>query len=120
MLEWIISSTVLILIVIALRLILKGKISLRLQYALWAIVLLRLIIPVSFGSSIISIGNLTQKAAETEAGQIVSALSDTELPSKTYRAAYDEVAKTQKRASIYLKFLPWNFPKPLITRSWRA
>ena len=106
MLEWIISSTVLILIVIALRLILKGKISLRLQYALWAIVLLRLIIPVSFGSSIISIGNLTQKAAETEAGQIVSALSDTELPSKTYRAAYDEVAKEYAEKGVDISEIP--------------
>lgn len=51
MLEWIISSSVLIAVVIALRFVLKGKISLRLQYALWALVLVRLLIPFSFGSA---------------------------------------------------------------------
>lgn len=107
MLEWVISSTVLILIVIALRFILKGKISLRLQYALWAIVLLRLIVPVNFGSAVISIGNLTQKVAETEAGQLVSALSDTEFPSKTYRAAYDEVAKEYAQRGVDISEIPY-------------
>lgn len=59
MTEWILSSCILILAVIALRTVLKGKISLRLQYALWALVLLRLLIPVSIGSSRISVANLT-------------------------------------------------------------
>ena len=43
MIELIISSSALILIVITLRYILKGKISLRLQYALWVVVLVRLL-----------------------------------------------------------------------------
>lgn len=34
MIEWILSSSILILIVIALRIVFKGKISLRLQYAM--------------------------------------------------------------------------------------
>ena len=59
MTEWILSSCILILAVIALRTVLKGKISLRLQYALWMLVLLRLLIPVSIGSSRISVANLT-------------------------------------------------------------
>ena len=57
--EWILSSSILILVVIGLRTVLKGKISLRLQYALWALVLLRLLIPVNFGSTDISVANLT-------------------------------------------------------------
>lgn len=59
MTEWILSSSILIVSVIGLRTVLKGKISLRLQYALWGLVLLRLLIPVSFGSSDISVANLT-------------------------------------------------------------
>lgn len=59
MTEWILSSSILILVVISLRTVLKGKISLRLQYTLWALVLLRLLIPVSFCSSRISVANLT-------------------------------------------------------------
>ena len=49
MIEWILSSSILILIVIALRIVFKGKISLRLQYAMWGLVLLRLLLPISFG-----------------------------------------------------------------------
>jgi len=58
--EWIVSSSVLILIIIALRHVLKGKIDLRLQYALWVIVLLRLVIPVSFVESSVSVMNIFQ------------------------------------------------------------
>lgn len=61
MTEWILSSSILILIVIALRTCFKGKISLRLQYAIWGLVLLRLLIPVSFGSTDFSVANLTAK-----------------------------------------------------------
>jgi len=59
MTEWILSSSILILIVIGLRTLFKGRISLRLQYAIWILVLLRLLIPVSFGSSKLSVANLT-------------------------------------------------------------
>lgn len=57
MLEWIVTSCALILIVIALRYLLRGRISLRLQYALWALVLVRLLVPISFGPSPISVMN---------------------------------------------------------------
>jgi len=57
MVEWIISGGVLILVIAALRYVLRGKISLRLQYALWALVLIRLLVPVSFGGSGISVMN---------------------------------------------------------------
>ncbi|MBO2527382.1 MAG: hypothetical protein CW335_04270 [Clostridiales bacterium] len=63
MLEWIISSAVLTAIVIALRCIFKGKISLRVQYALWALVLLRLLVPVTFGSTGFSVMNLIDRPA---------------------------------------------------------
>lgn len=63
MLEWIISSSVLIAVVIALRFALKGKISLRLQYALWALVLVRLLIPFSFGSSSLSVMNSVEQSS---------------------------------------------------------
>lgn len=46
MLEWVLSSCALILIVLALRSALGGKISARLRYALWVAVLVRLLIPV--------------------------------------------------------------------------
>ena len=45
--EIIITSSVLILCIIFIRIIFKGKISSRLQYALWLLVTLRLMIPSS-------------------------------------------------------------------------
>ena len=62
MIEWVVSSCILILAVIALRYLLRGKISLRLQYALWLLVLARLLIPVSFGSTDISVMSVVEKA----------------------------------------------------------
>jgi len=61
--EWIVTSSVLILIVALLRLALKGRISLRLQYALWALVLVRLLCPVNFVSSPTSVLNVAKEAA---------------------------------------------------------
>ena len=57
MLEWILSSCVLILAVVGLRYLLRGRLSLRLQYAMWLIVLLRLLLPVGLGSSPVSVTN---------------------------------------------------------------
>ena len=61
MLEWAVTSSVLILAVLLLRQCLKGKVSPRLQYGLWALVLLRLLIPVSFGSTAVSILNAVER-----------------------------------------------------------
>ena len=64
MIEWIVSSSVLILIVIALRFVLKGKISPRMRCFLWAVVMLRLLLPFSFGavdfSAVQGISNIPQ------------------------------------------------------------
>lgn len=51
---WILSSSLLILIIIVLRALLKGRLSFRVQYAMWLIVLLRLLIPFSIGKSPVS------------------------------------------------------------------
>ena len=78
MIDALIASSLLILILLALRFFLKGKISPLLQYSLWGLVALRLLywgwldlIPLS---SPLSILNLTEKA-----GQNLQSLSDTEL-----------------------------------------
>ena len=63
MLNWMITSSVLIAIVLLLRWMLKGRISQRLQYALWLPVLLRLLIPFSFGSSEMSVLNTLPTSA---------------------------------------------------------
>lgn len=57
MIEWIVTSFVLIMTVIVLRRVTAGHISSRLRYVLWLPVLLRLLIPVSFGDGAFSAAN---------------------------------------------------------------
>ncbi len=45
MIQWAITSSVLILIVLAARFLLRDRLSARLKYALWGVVLLRLLVP---------------------------------------------------------------------------
>lgn len=71
MIEWVVSSCILILAVIALRYLLRGRISLRLQYALWLLVLARLLLPVSFGSTDISVMSVVEKAPAVQAVESV-------------------------------------------------
>ena len=65
MTQWIITSSVLILIIAVLRFVLRGKISLKLQYALWGLVLIRLMLPFSVFESPASVLNLMQEREET-------------------------------------------------------
>lgn len=65
MMQWSISSAVLIVTVIALRYLLRGKISLRMQYALWLLVLVRLLVPMSFGASGLSVMNAVPERVPT-------------------------------------------------------
>lgn len=58
MTEIILTSTVLILVIVALRFFLRGRISARLQYALWILVALRLLLPFSLFESPISVMKL--------------------------------------------------------------
>ena len=60
--EWFVSSAVLAAALIALRYALRGKLSPKLQYGLWALLLLRLLVPVSVGQSTVSVENLVPAA----------------------------------------------------------
>ena len=60
MAEIIVSTTVLILIVLILRRVTMGRISMGMRYALWLLVAVRLLMPVSFGNSPVSVLNLVR------------------------------------------------------------
>ena len=67
MLEWIVTSSLLILVVLALRRLLRSRLSGRVRYALWGLVLLRLLIPVQLFTAPVSVGEyLPQPAAASE------------------------------------------------------
>ena len=72
MLEWIVSASVLILAVAVLRRALRGRISPRLQYALWLIVLLRLLVPLNIGEARVSVQNVVREADTKIASQVVT------------------------------------------------
>ena len=58
MLEWFVSSAILLAVLIALHYLLRGQVSPKLQYALWALALVRLLLPFSVGQSAASVENL--------------------------------------------------------------
>lgn len=62
MTEWFVSSAVLAAVLIALRYALQGKLSPKLQYGLWALLLIRLLVPVSVGQSAVSVENFVPAA----------------------------------------------------------
>ena len=65
MTEILVTSSVLIVVIALLRLALRGKISQRVQYALWLLAAVRLLVPVSFVSSPVSVMNAVEPVAET-------------------------------------------------------
>jgi beta-lactamase regulating signal transducer with metallopeptidase domain len=66
MIEAVITSSVLIAALILLRVLFAAKISRRLQYALWGLVLLRLCLPFGLPNSPVSVMNTLTQAAEVK------------------------------------------------------
>lgn len=90
MLEWILSSSALILTVFILRLVLTGHISLRLRYGLWLLVLVRLLLPVQLFQSAISVQNL---AVDQPAVHMAQEITNLNLPKQTYQEARQELVQ---------------------------
>lgn len=95
MAEWIFSSSVLMLIVIALRHILHGKVRPGIQYTLWGLVLLRLLIPMSIFASPISVMNI---AGKVEQLPLYTSASDTLEETQVYSDRISNTAMTPDEA----------------------
>lgn len=65
MAEWFVSSAVLAALLIGAHYLLYGKISARLQYTLWLVLLVRLLLPLSIGKTAVSVANLLPEAEPT-------------------------------------------------------
>ena len=61
MLTWILSASLLIAVVIALRYLLRGKLHPAVQYALWGLVLLRLLLPFSIARTPVSLSSAVEQ-----------------------------------------------------------
>lgn len=62
MINWILTSSVLIVVILLIRKLFGEKLSPGVQYVLWILVLLRLLVPVSFGKSSYSLAALADQA----------------------------------------------------------
>lgn len=90
MIELLITSSLLILAVLAARALLAGRISRRMQYALWGLVLLRLLLPVSLPQSRASVMNALPDTAQVSlarpeefSGETLPVPVDTEVQTGT-------------------------------------
>lgn len=88
MMNWIISSSVLILIIITIRHFLKGKMSLCLQYGLWLIVAVRLLIPFSIGEAVTSVSTWLDLVGDRQAVQEIVDLTQTPIRDIVYEETY--------------------------------
>ena len=78
LIQWIVSSCALILAVLLLRAALGGRISARLRYALWAAVLLRLLIPAPLFSVTVPASSDTGPVQSSSAPAQTSAIAEPE------------------------------------------
>lgn len=105
MTEWILSSCALILVVLGLRAVLKDRISQRLRYGLWALVLVRLLIPFNFAESELSIQNTAPAQAvaqvqnrteipityvDYELPELEEPVPDVNLPAEEQQVKYEQ------------------------------
>lgn len=72
MLAWMVTSSTAVALILLTRQIFKGKISAKLQYSLWLLVLVRLLIPFNFIDTHVSILNLFSTQQESQSSPVVS------------------------------------------------
>lgn len=101
--SWIISSSVLIIVIILLRYIFKGKISLRVQYGLWLVVAVRLLLPFNIGTSSFSVQNLTEKAMTQPQIKTAIEFSEQMVPITSYESAYKEVVERYEEEGRFVE-----------------
>ena len=80
MFEWIFSSSVLLAVLIAVRYLFRGKISCRLQYALWLLAALRLLVPGAVFESRASVLNALPAIPETYEAMEAAPRVETDTP----------------------------------------
>lgn len=90
--SWIIPSCLMIAAVLAVRFALRGKISLRLQYALWLLVLVRLLVPGPLFTSPFSTDAVAQELDIPGTVQQVYFSANEDRYERAYDEAYRQVA----------------------------
>ncbi len=91
MAEWIFSASVLILLVLLLRRLLKGRLDPRVRYALWLTVLLRLLCPLPLFESPLSLASLLEGTSIRSAAPAVLPEDEAALPAASVQLPEREV-----------------------------
>ena len=97
--EWVLSSAILITAVLAVRSLLRGRVSLRLQYALWAVVLVRLLVPVQLFTSEFGAGAIARSVDIAEPVRQAYATVRDESYQQDYDDAYRQVVVEYEKSS---------------------
>mgnify|MGYP001146902360 CR=1 FL=1 len=93
-----ITSFLLIVLIAALRPLLRGRIDPRLQYALWLTVALRLLIPVNLFTSAYSALALLQRA--DRGTELVETIGQAHIPAQSYDSARAQVVEEYRRQGV--------------------
>ncbi len=126
---WILSSSVLICVVLLIRRLTLGRISMRLRYALWALVLVRLLVPFSFGSTPVSIMNTAQQVPVIQDAQVLHDIQHIEhSPSGTvegyhrgdYMADFPTVIAEQKSEEEFSRMSAVLHLRDMLLPLWRV
>jgi beta-lactamase regulating signal transducer with metallopeptidase domain len=126
MTQWIVSSSALIIVVAALRYLLRGKISLRLQYAMWALVLIRLLVPGTLGHSGVSVMNAAERMPQVRTAQSVSGYdrldytADGGVQGYRYGSSEPEQVAAGKTEEEYAAMNTALTAREILTRVWIA
>lgn len=86
--EVLITSSILILAVMVLRLVFRGKVSQKLIYGAWLLVALRLLVPVQFGSFDFSILNQAEPVTE-----VITEVSKNPVAGPSREEVYQQIAQ---------------------------
>lgn len=110
MMEIIITSSILILMITLLRHLLQGKISARLQYALWLLVAIRLLLPFPLFESSISVMNVAAEIQSQYPATVQPILSgagpdQTVIPGNTQRISINDVAADEAVKTVTVSIL---------------
>ncbi len=107
MLEWIFSSSLLILIVILLRLLFRRRLTSSVQYAVWLVVLLRLLVPFQLFTVPVGVADYTPAPPAALEEKTIYVLPMDSMPAASVQAEVDsatgEVTMTDPNSMGYLR-----------------
>lgn len=103
MIEWIVGSSILAAVVVVLHYALKGKISPRLQYALWGLVLLRLLLPFNLGTSKLSLMNTVETMPVVQEAERISGVDHIERLENGTVEGFSQSGPQQSPATVVVE-----------------